>query len=533
MPVIVGASMAELKLREILAMDVVKRGRPEVVVGNHLLERTVRWVHTSEIAEIGPLLKGGELLLTTGLGLAGATSAGIQRYVDELADRHVAALAIELGRTFKNIADPMRDEAERQQLPLIALHAVVPFVEITERVHSELLDRRADLLELSAETSRILNEALLSGWGLPEIMRTLSTLMHCRVALRSAAGFTVESAAFFPRELESSIAGPRVFPIQLLGARWGDLIVERYGLDHDEEHLRIIGDRAVTAISLELLRTLQPPLDRYAAKAALMEDIVADRAGDPQALLSHLSLVGFRPTRDTALFASAVQLDNPDRASGTARTLERIAAQTMSATVVGQVSDRLILLGALRSDQCQDLRGTLDHLRSSVNEELQRQGLEIIHVLASGPVTTDVRFLPHSVSVAVESLTLAISLGLHEEVILSADIDVYRLLSHLTNDPELKAFVESQLGPLIEYETRHGGQLIKTLRAYLGGGSKTSIATSLRVNRQSLYYRLSKVEQLLGHSPDDPGSRESLTLALKAWDLIGSHQRTHGPLRPR
>jgi purine catabolism regulator len=60
-----------LNLQELLDLPVLRRARPEVVVGSHLEARPVRWVHTSEIYEISPLLKGGEVLLTTGLGLVG------------------------------------------------------------------------------------------------------------------------------------------------------------------------------------------------------------------------------------------------------------------------------------------------------------------------------------------------------------------------------------------------------------------------------------------------------------------------------
>src|SRR5215213_1646123 len=55
-----------LNLQELLDLPVLRRARPEVVVGSHLEARPVRWVHTSEIYEISPLLKGGEVLLTTG-----------------------------------------------------------------------------------------------------------------------------------------------------------------------------------------------------------------------------------------------------------------------------------------------------------------------------------------------------------------------------------------------------------------------------------------------------------------------------------
>jgi purine catabolism regulator len=64
-----------MSLREVLATDVLQETEPEVLAGHGALDREVRWVHSSEIYEIAPLLSGGELLLTTGLGLAPADAA--------------------------------------------------------------------------------------------------------------------------------------------------------------------------------------------------------------------------------------------------------------------------------------------------------------------------------------------------------------------------------------------------------------------------------------------------------------------------
>ena len=54
---------------DVLALPVIQQGRAAVVAGAGGLDRRVRWVHVAEIADIGPLLKGGELVLTTGIAL--------------------------------------------------------------------------------------------------------------------------------------------------------------------------------------------------------------------------------------------------------------------------------------------------------------------------------------------------------------------------------------------------------------------------------------------------------------------------------
>src|SRR5690606_22660892 len=124
---------------------VVRRARPEVVTGApDDLARPVRWVHTSEIYEISPLLKGGEVLLTTGLGLVGLSPSAVRSYVASLHGTGVAALFLELGRTFTQPPPVLVEAARTEGLTLVALHGVVPFIEITETVHPLLIGGEVD-----------------------------------------------------------------------------------------------------------------------------------------------------------------------------------------------------------------------------------------------------------------------------------------------------------------------------------------------------------------------------------------------------
>src|SRR5262245_58748401 len=119
-------------LGEVLALDAVRRARPEMLHGEHLLDRPVRWVHTSELAEAAFLLKGGELLLTTGQGLFGRGAVGETAFVEALAERRVTALALELGWTYTEAPEALLAAARRTEVALLVLHEIVPFVEMTE-----------------------------------------------------------------------------------------------------------------------------------------------------------------------------------------------------------------------------------------------------------------------------------------------------------------------------------------------------------------------------------------------------------------
>ena len=86
-------------VREVLALDPVRHGGPRVVAGEDNLDRPVRWVHVAEVPDIATLLRGGELVLTTGIGLP-ADDEGLRAFVTDLADVGVSGLVVELGRRY-------------------------------------------------------------------------------------------------------------------------------------------------------------------------------------------------------------------------------------------------------------------------------------------------------------------------------------------------------------------------------------------------------------------------------------------------
>ncbi len=79
------------------------------------------------------------------------------------------------------------------------------------------------------------------------------------------------------------------------------------------------------------------------------------------------------------------------------------------------------------------------------------------------------------------------------------DIRVRGLLHLLRNDGRVHAFIERELGPLLDHDHRHGSDLIRVLRAYLESGRNISVAAKrLGMSRPAFYSRLQLTERVLG-----------------------------------
>src|ERR1044072_5941863 len=133
---------------DVLALPVIPQGRAAGVAGAGGLERRVRWVHIAEIADIAPLLKGGELVLTTGIALPDDEDA-LARYVGELAAAGVVCVVVELVRHWsRELPAALVAAAEEHALPLVTLSRETRFVAVTEAVVGLIVE--AQMAELRA-----------------------------------------------------------------------------------------------------------------------------------------------------------------------------------------------------------------------------------------------------------------------------------------------------------------------------------------------------------------------------------------------
>jgi purine catabolism regulator len=135
-----------------------------LVSGEESAQAHVRWVHSTELPDPTPWLKGGELLLTTGIQLDRPT---VQReLIDRLADHQIAGLGFGTGFAHKRLPAALVTAARKRQFPLFEVPYELPFIAITERAFGQLVNERYEMLQRNM-AGDVLAEAL-SGHLYPE-----------------------------------------------------------------------------------------------------------------------------------------------------------------------------------------------------------------------------------------------------------------------------------------------------------------------------------------------------------------------------
>ncbi|MFE0460189.1 PucR family transcriptional regulator [Kitasatospora sp. NPDC058965] len=541
---------------QVLELDALRRGLPQVVAGAAQLNRPVRWVHVSELPDVAGMLHGGELVLTTGIALPDDRE-GLARYVRELVEVGAAGLVVEFGRRyFDTLPRALVHAAEQRGLPLVVLRREIRFVAVTEAVHALVVNAQLEQLRASEAVHQVFNELAVEGAEPAEVLRqiarmagrpvVLENLSH-QVLAHDPAGRTEDELLEHWERRSRAVrpAGrtgydPRSgWLVTVVGARgedWGRLVlVDEPGVPSEPQaHPRaMLLERGAATLALNrLLVRDRESLERQTHRTllsgilthALTVSEVALRAQALGVPLEGRRLVGVVLRRrggplPAALEAQARLRDFTELAAGAARSC-RLAA------LVGALDDEGVgLLIALGSQQ--DEHTALEGFAATLRRLLADSGKEkdgTPPVVAVGSSVGSVRDARRTLMEATQVADAA----LHDAPGARAasyyrlpDVRLRGLLHLLRDDARLQTYVERELGPLLAYDAEQGSQLVQLLRVYLEQGrNKSAAADAAHLSRPSFYDRLHKVERILAVDLDQVESCLSLHVALLALDAV-------------
>jgi PucR family transcriptional regulator, purine catabolism regulatory protein len=546
---------------DLLSLDVIRRGSPQVVAGADGLGARVRWVHVLELADAAHLLQGGELVLTTGVALP-AEPALLARYAADLASAGgtgVSALAVELGRRYVGALPGVLVRAAADSgLTLIAFEREVPFVEITEAVHARIIDAQLEELRASDRLHEVFTELSVSGASLDEIVRQAAALAGRPVILadlshrvlacepgsadpaRLLAGFARRSRALASspgRTGYDAASGWLFTPVGARGEDWGRVILVCDGPPGGADTVLI--ERAATTLALgRLLTRHAESVDRQAHRT-LITSIISQAHADPAEAAVRSRALGV-PVDGRQLIAVVLRLRDPAGHPGPlgvsahARVLDiadAVAAACRAERVpslVGTLDDARAG-GMLSLSPHADPDRVLRNLAARINERVggshgAGSGPDDL-VIGVGAAAGSIRDVRRSFLEASQVADVAAERpgewfpGSRDRPAFYrlADLRLRGLLHLLRDDPRVQTFVERELGPLLAAEP--DTSLLDVLAAYLAaGGNKAAAAKRAHLARPTFYERLRRIERLLGTDLGSAESRTSLHVALLALE---------------
>ncbi|MDG4765598.1 PucR family transcriptional regulator [Solwaraspora sp. WMMD406] len=567
-------------VREVLALEPVRHGGPRVVAAERALDQPVRWVHVTEVPDIATLLRGGELVLTTGIGLP-ADDAGVRAFIADLAEVGVAGLVVELGRRYGTaVPRVMVAAAERRGLPLVELRRATPFVLITEAVHALIVDAQIGELRATEEIHQRFTELSVEGAEAAEVVRQAAELAGAPVVLENLSrrvlafhsagenarllldGWEQHSRRIQPagRTAYDADSGWLVTMVGARGQDWGRLLLRCPAqvltpAGRPPVRLSILVERAASTLALgRLIRRDAEGLERQIHRTlltALLDgsqpvDEVALRARALGVLLDRRRLVGvvvrFRELDgvDDDAPAEAAQARLRDLAEAVGLALREAGLTGLSSSIddnsvgalvavrdaapAGTVSAGTVSAGSMPVDAGPVGAGPVDVALDAFRLALYRvrRSEPFAVVVAAGSAVDSIREARRSLVEARQVAEAGRRDRRTDQVLRLPDVGLAGLLHLLREEPRLQVFVERELGALLTHEDRHPRDpLLPTLRAYLEcGRNKSAAAAAVHLSRPAFYERLARLARILDADLDSVQTCLSLHVALLALDAV-------------
>ncbi|WP_158607610.1 PucR family transcriptional regulator [Flexivirga caeni] len=518
-----------MTLAEVIELAAIKEGQPEVAHGHDHLADPVRWCHVGEVPDIGAMLTGGEVVLTTGAMLAADPDQ--VAYVTQIAEAGATAVFLGIGRTFDAIPQALLKACRAADLPLVVMWRPVAFVTITEAVQSTILARATSRSTVSENVRDTLHRLTLQRAPMQALVDEISGLAGCPVVVENTAR-QVQLAAgeaglrevlrdwtrlsqYVSRfagtdDVYTTPDGIVAATLTEQGRPWGSLILFAHGEPADRSE--VVARRGVEALNLHKLVSAGGADWQREAQEVLLADLLGGHGGaDLLELRARAS--GFR-IRHCRLTPLAVALGRNER------TCEMLLEQARSVArrcgvgaLVGPVEHGTVRL-LVSTDPSEDPVSTVDGFAGLLAGESEGR----IALVAAGPAVDGLGRLSQSFARAEQTLGAATRLGWSGRgVVRLADLRLPGLVEVLATNHDVQDFVDRELGALLD-----SPELVDLLETFIANGlNKSSTAQAHHLSRPAVYRRLEQITERLGIDLDDVRDVAGLYVALLALRARG------------
>ncbi len=479
--------------------------RTQMVAGSAGINRELTWAHSVELPEPWAWLGNGELLMTTGQNFP-CDPAGQVDFIRKLDSNGISGLALA-----EKMAAPLTDdaaaEADRLGFPVLETAYEVPFV-LVARAVSERSSRDSQLTKI-LRVYELYRQSSVQDLAVEAIFERLGKEVGARLRVVSIDTWDVlvPTGAGTPEldaDLRSQLPARRPLPA-----------VTRIRSGPTEHLLLPIGDATRAALLAEVNDT--------SFDLVVLQHVSTIASVQAEKLVAEATAHQLKSARlFTQLISGSLDLES---AHDQMRALGVKRGPWFTAAVVSP--DRIDLLRL----QQRLLRAGVPTLVCDMQQRTmvlfpvskKAKAVPILEVAAGSRGRIGVSDATQRLSDVADSVREAswASQAARVENTTTAWYGIDRPLFLPGTVTEAKAVVSRVLGVLVEYDREHGTDLVVSLETYFEQKrSWQSASQKLSIHRQTLIYRMKRVEELTGRQLDDLDDLTELHLALRTRRLL-------------
>ncbi len=529
-------SQSSASVRNILAL-LGSRGA-HLVAGGAGLERRVTWACRMR-ARLPAFesIQGGELALLT-LEKLRRLDETLPHLLRSLHQAGVAVIAVS-AQSEVALGDEARELADGLHLPLIWLPPIVLLEEIEREVITFVVSFRSETERKATEIAQQIMQLSVQGAGIQGMCEYLANsrgkwvvVQDADLRVRFQASPASSEALLLPTPLTDELLRSQgltrvVEPIPSRHEIVGYLSF--IGSESDFDYLeRIVLGKVTPILAIEFARERERSEVESRYQVEALTDILQGHYQQPEEMMARARLLGYDLTLPQMVVVFELQSGDTPFADSSPflhwgkRVRDELLRSWPNCWMLSE-SRRIIALLPLSlvGESIEDERESENALYTRIERVMSRipsgsarsnSAMLPIYSCGAGRVAQNVQGIPVSFREAQQALEVGRRLFGDGKLHSFARLGIYRLLFYLDGESELSEFYRETLGPLLTHDSTY----VDTLEGFFRcNGNLSEMARTMHFHRNSLLYRLNRIEALLGRSLEDPELRLSLQIALK------------------
>lgn len=543
-------------LRDVLKIDTM--AETTVLAGRSGLDRVVTRLNVMEVPDIVDWVRPHALLVTAGYPLVDLSEERFVELVRALDEHQVTALGIKVGRYLEAVPPAVLDVADDLGFPLLALSADMAFDDLLEQVHVRLTDVQADVLQRTDTLHAALEGLVLEGAGLEQIATRIAEVLEIGILVTTVDGR--ELAGALTEEMRETLTEADVFDptgrfrverlrVQPMAIGSGQVLVQPVVaassdlarlVAFDPERVVAKDDvyalqraSAVAALLISQQQAVSAVESKY--RGDFLRDVLSGRAGDATRVQEYAAGLGW--SIDLPAMVVTAKLDPPSAEDEQVPTTTRRAwqerffqawnkvvashsTQYPSADFFDEVVSVISVPEALREDP----KAATVHLHGQVADIVtdvagDRGGRRRPFSVGTSRLALTWEGLPAAYGQARRANEVGYRFTGGSGTSHFDDLGIHRLIGLIPDRGEMEAFAEDILGELADDSAEAEG-LRETLQVLLDTNLNVAEASRIQyVHYNTMRYRITKLEQILGQFTADASLRLNLAVALQVRQI--------------
>lgn len=546
------------------AMSIAPFSSAHIIGGAAGLNRTVESANIQEVPEVGRWLHGGEILFSSGYAFKSTEDA--VELIKQLHKMKVAALAIKPAQYLSSIPQELIDCANQLRFPLFELPEDLPYMDCIIPIFERITQKQLAIMRQVERIHNCLMDSILHNGGLPGICQVLHSVTGSSVFIVSSIGSVLaQILADSPDDSPKCDYWEKVIPhlsrnlfrtmqrnkcnainigtdirLTCIPVFVQDRLLAFLLLDKPYDKMPemdlIAYENASSLIAIELLNEEALIQKEQRIREQLLDDILTHRYNDNDVIYQRGQYAGFdlhSPHRIMVISPGSFEhyvydvlhCANEESVQNVKFRLRTMIEQCLS----NYPAPVLISSNGIRVIAMIQVKGSnsdkwIYEIQGNMKKRLSQEFPHLQLTIGIGQIKVGLSNTDTSYQEAIVALQANRSLHRNQEKCSVTFFDQLGCLSFLCDLQHSKAmlsFYETHLCPILEYDKENQTSLVATLDAFFANGQNLRrTAESLYVHKNSVIYRLHKIEDIIGSELSDPTTSFNLQLCLQLRNII-------------